>query len=405
MTWQWLLRQKGARYAALVCLLALFGTTITFLLIALFAPDKSYVHALFFERGPIQYITTYCFWIIVVMLGIKHVAFLNEIEAYTKAGEIIRKLGEGVTLIWSDVHRVRQNFTDESLKNHQTSAVFERIINGLDRLRKTKSTKAFEDYFRTRSNIDYDELESSYAGIRYFAWLIPTLGFIGTVLGIGIGIKGFADIIANAQDFKVVQKYLPTVTSYLGTAFDTTLLALGLSAVAVFYLSFLLKRQEQLLGEIDNLCFDGVCPLFQEHSGTSEEIIKAFGDNVDQIRKSMAGNRAAIEQVIRQEFPALLVDELTPQFQSLAGYLGQIAEYAGRLVQSRGNVAVPAEAPQAPPVPDSQKKEQVEEVAGATELAKILQDLQKIMERNNQLIEEIMEGRRNHSQDDPSQTL
>ena len=286
------------------------STAITFAVVAAAFPRDSYVYVLFFERSWIQHASTFAFWVTIITLATKHLAFRQERAAYTQATAILAQPEFQGTLIWSDANRVRDTFGSVRYALYQTSITFVRILNALDRLRKTQTTTALADYFRTRSDFDAGDLENGYAGIRYFIWLIPTLGFIGTVMGIGIGISGFAGTIAHAKDFEDIRKFLPEVTFALGTAFDTTLLALLLSALAVFYMSFLLKRQEHLLGEIDTLCFDQVCALFQEHSTASDEIVRAIEDTVQQIIDRMNGNRAKIESVIRHELPTVLRDEL-----------------------------------------------------------------------------------------------
>lgn len=296
---------------------SIVATILTFVLVWLLAPAKSYVYELFFERSWIQHATTLCFWVTIATLALKHIAFRYERQAYELGKKVLTDPELRSTLIWSDADMVRQKFTDIQYQPYQRSIIFARLLNALDRLRKTQSTKTIEDYFHTRSDIDTSELESSYAGIRYLTWLIPTLGFIGTVMGIGVGIAGFANIIQLAQGFQEVKKSLPIVTQALGTAFDTTLLALGLSAIVVFYMSFLLKSQEQLLERIDNLCFDEVCALFQEHSTASDEIVQAIRDFVKDIRDSMNGNRAEIVRVIRSELPVQLSDQLAPQIERL----------------------------------------------------------------------------------------
>ena len=63
--------------------------------------------------------------------------------------------------------------------------------------------------------------------VRYVVWAIPTLGFIGTVLGISLALA-FAGAV-DLQD----PNLLAELTKRLAVAFDTTLLALVMSAVLV----------------------------------------------------------------------------------------------------------------------------------------------------------------------------
>lgn len=67
------------------------------------------------------------------------------------------------------------------------------------------------------------QVDMRYSTTRYIVWVIPTVGFIGTVVGIA-GALGLVDP-ANLD--------LGRVTSSLGVAFNTTIIALLMSAVLV----------------------------------------------------------------------------------------------------------------------------------------------------------------------------
>jgi len=374
-----LARRQGFEFI-LIAALTIGATIVTYVLVWLLTSKEDYFYKLFYERSWIQYASTLCFWLATAILVFKQLASYRERQAYEQARQVLADPQLSSTLFWSDADGVRQKFLDKKFQPYQSSITFTRIANALHRLRMTQSTNALEDYFHTRSDIDSGELDSSYANIRYFTWLIPTLGFIGTVMGIGIGIAEFAGIIQTAEGLKEIQANLPIVTNQLGTAFDTTLLALGYSAIAVFYMSFFMRREEQLLEEIDNLCFDGVCPLFQEHSTASDEIIKAFNENVEELRKSMNGNRAAIENVIRREFPTLLSDELAPRFEKIAVHLERIAASAGQLVAAQSRtLGVTSSAEEA--------INAMHGLAGAFEEVKALRGVSAVLARNNQLLE------------------
>ena len=69
--------------------------------------------------------------------------------------------------------------------------------------------------------------------IRYIAWTIPSVGFIGTVRGIGQ---------ALSQAHLAVEGDITAITDSLGTAFNSTFIALLISIVVMF-----LVHQLQLL--------------------------------------------------------------------------------------------------------------------------------------------------------------
>ncbi len=318
---------KLAKFAAPT--MALVSTALTFYLVKVATPPGSYVHGLFLERGWIQYASALCFWMTVAVLGLKHVASWQEEKALDTARAIVKSPDFDVPFIWSDAQMVRSRFAEDKYAGLHPSITFSRILRGLDRLRKSQSTSAFEEYFRTRSDHEASKLETSYAGIRYFVWLLPTLGLIGTVLGLGVGMSKFGGIIQNAENFQAIKKALPDVTNNLGTAFDATFLAIFLSAVAAFYMSFLQKRQEHILEEIDNLCIDEICALFQEHSTGSIEIVKALTDKVDQLITAMNGNRAQLEKDI-EVLPARIGSHLEALGKGLTVHLEAIARSTAR---------------------------------------------------------------------------
>lgn len=78
-----------------------------------------------------------------------------------------------------------------------------------------------------------------YALARYIVWVIPTIGFIGTVIGIAFAM----------EQINPEQVDLKALTSSLGVAFYTTLVALVQSAVLVLVLNLVQAREERSVNE------------------------------------------------------------------------------------------------------------------------------------------------------------
>ncbi len=95
------------------------------------------------------------------------------------------------------------------------------------------------------------EIDLRYSMLRYLTWLIPSLGFIGTVMGIMFALQ-YAGVPANAE----AEDFLYQVTSRLGVAFTTTLLALIMSAVLVLLQSLVQAKEERALNEAGQYCLD-----------------------------------------------------------------------------------------------------------------------------------------------------
>jgi len=97
------------------------------------------------------------------------------------------------------------------------------------------------------------EIDLKYSIMRYLTWLIPSLGFIGTVMGIMFALQ-YAGVPANAE----AEDFLYQVTSRLGVAFTTTLLALIMSAVLVLLQSIVQSKEERALNSAGQYCLDNL---------------------------------------------------------------------------------------------------------------------------------------------------
>jgi biopolymer transport protein ExbB/TolQ len=329
-------QQRAAWLGSTTRMLILLGvstvlTVVMYVGLWLLVPREAYLSKFFFERSYIQHANTWVFWCVLVALAIKYYDYLLEAKAHRRAAELLKE-GFGAALYWSHAPDVLARFDQPDDAAYQGSVIFKRIRGALERLHATQSTAAMESYFRMQSELDAAELETSYAGVKYGVWLLPTLGFVGTVWGIGLGIFQFSQAIDRAQDFEAIRTALPLVTQQLGTAFDTTLLALVYAAIVVFCMSHLLRLQEQVLEDDDRLCSDGVGSLFQEHSTASETIIQAIHENVEAISRRMNGNRGAIETLIRNEVPALVANGVAAPVQSMEKSMSELLQQLNDLL-------------------------------------------------------------------------
>ena len=97
------------------------------------------------------------------------------------------------------------------------------------------------------------EIDLRYNIIRYITWLIPSLGFIGTVIGIMLALN-YAGDRANVESPDMLYQ----VTERLGVAFSTTLLALVMAAVLVFIQNLVQGREESALNKAGQYCLDNL---------------------------------------------------------------------------------------------------------------------------------------------------
>jgi biopolymer transport protein ExbB/TolQ len=117
------------------------------------------------------------------------------------------------------------------------------LQRSLDRFAATRSIRDAAETSSAVCDSEADRLDSGLAMIRYIAWAIPAIGFIGTVRHIG-------DALLQAH--KAVTGDITGVTSDLGIAFNATFVALLLTIVLMFFLHQLQQYQEQFVHDTDH---------------------------------------------------------------------------------------------------------------------------------------------------------
>jgi biopolymer transport protein ExbB/TolQ len=116
------------------------------------------------------------------------------------------------------------------------------ILAALHRFGATRNIQDVSDTAHGVCEGESERLDSELSMVRYIAWAIPSIGFIGTVRGIGQ---------ALAQAHKAVEGDITGVTENLGIAFNSTLIALLISIVLMFLLHQLQLQQERLVLETE----------------------------------------------------------------------------------------------------------------------------------------------------------
>lgn len=96
------------------------------------------------------------------------------------------------------------------------------------------------------------EIDLRYSMIRYTVWVIPTLGFIGTVIGISLALAFAAS--SDVQD----PTMLAELTKRLAVAFNTTLMALVMSAFLVLLQHVVQAHEEGALNRAGQYCLDNL---------------------------------------------------------------------------------------------------------------------------------------------------
>lgn len=128
------------------------------------------------------------------------------------------------------------------------------LLVALQRFGSTHNVQDTSEAVRATCESESERLDSELSMVRYIAWAIPSIGFIGTVRGIGE---------ALGQAYRAVEGDIAGVTTSLGVAFNSTFVALVISIIIMFLLHQLQLIQERLVLDTQNYCDQGLISHLQ----------------------------------------------------------------------------------------------------------------------------------------------
>ncbi len=120
-----------------------------------------------------------------------------------------------------------------------------RLINALTFVAEKGSAADYREHLQHLADLDDQESHTNYTVLRFVIAVTPILGFLGTVVHFGAAIGGFS--------FEDMEAKLPEIVSGMGTAFNTTSVALA-TAMTMMFAMFLCERVElSVVASIDRL--------------------------------------------------------------------------------------------------------------------------------------------------------
>ena len=136
----------------------------------------------------------------------------------------------------------------------QESFFLQRLVTRcILQFQSSKSTARANALLNSSLDLMQHEVDTKYSLLRYLVWVIPTIGFIGTVVGIAAALN-----TAGAADDYQDPALLGELTRNLGVAFYTTMLALVQSAVLVLAQNMVQAREEGALNRAGQYCLDNL---------------------------------------------------------------------------------------------------------------------------------------------------
>jgi biopolymer transport protein ExbB/TolQ len=151
-------------------------------------------------------------------------------------------LPEGMRVLPEDSREYLRQI--ESLDEGRRGLLLPRaLFTALERFGATRSVQDASAAARNTCQMENERLDSELAMVRFVAWAIPALGFVGTVRGIGESLQ---------QAHRAIEGDVSGVTAGLGVSFNSTLIALSLSILVMFFLHQLQLLQERLVLDTEN---------------------------------------------------------------------------------------------------------------------------------------------------------
>ncbi len=116
----------------------------------------------------------------------------------------------------------------------------------------SKSVERSDAMLNASLELGEHEISLRYSFLKFLCWLLPSLGFLGTVIGIIAGLNVVAvEFIENKGNVN-----LASVTGALGVAFYTTWLALIMASILLFLVHISEEWEEGTLNRAAQYCLD-----------------------------------------------------------------------------------------------------------------------------------------------------
>jgi biopolymer transport protein ExbB/TolQ len=134
---------------------------------------------------------------------------------------------------------------EEQLQSTNQGLIKNSMLAGLHAFKISTNVQNASSSAHLVCDQEAERMESELSMIRYIIWAIPSIGFIGTVRGIGE---------ALSQAHVAVEGDIAGMTASLGVAFNSTFVALVVSIVLMFFLHQLQLMQDLLVLDTHEYC-------------------------------------------------------------------------------------------------------------------------------------------------------
>ncbi len=149
------------------------------------------------------------------------------------------------------IEQVAQTLGDINHINRGIS--YYRLLGLVIQLRRSTNNHNYQ-FVKDLWSLENDRIASDYTFARVLIWAMPLMGFVGTVVGISLSVGEFSSFLqfsGSNIEIAVIKERLAAVASGLSFAFDTTLLGLLGSLIAMWLTSVVQNSEERFLTSVD----------------------------------------------------------------------------------------------------------------------------------------------------------
>jgi biopolymer transport protein ExbB/TolQ len=158
------------------------------------------------------------------------------------------------------IHEIRNELIERGCRDITEYVIFDLIRKTLYHLESVQQKEEINSILSYHAQISHSKMEEGFTMLKVFYWAIPILGFIGTVMGIGVAIGAFSTFISSGSDASGLKDSLVKVSAGLSVAFDSTLLALAFAVILLPVGTFIENLYENLITQSEEYALSFITP-------------------------------------------------------------------------------------------------------------------------------------------------
>ena len=249
---------------------------------------NSYPSILRVVSGPIQFVALFFFLYLFIHL-------LTRDKFIVKKEEHIRDT-ENFPNLRDQVSKNNFNIEYEDLKakhNSQPNSIYLKLLKySTDLMALKKRNNEIIPVLSNLFQIEKNKIQSDYLLCNYLVWVLPIIGFVGTIIGIS-GSMGQTGGMKNPDSLIQLESNF-NITRSLFTAFDTTLFSLILYGLSYKLVTFYFKKENNSLAKTWDKVIDFVSlsrtelnDLIESNEQEGKEIRKRLLADIDDKTRSI----------------------------------------------------------------------------------------------------------------------